>query len=242
LQRAIREEFIFQFSILSTFNSNCFKGDEAFLDIQRLLEQIQQSEEENSPNNRLGLYSLSIALQLFDYVFKLSYLRWHLPLSGWQLSEAEAILASLQRNWLALCGLSKSTIPPGAVLMVELFRCACLIVALKILNPELTPDHDVVRQHVGFGINLLDSIPDNRLKDTSLLIWPVFVLGIAATTCEEENSCLRPLQYLFNVCGIGSMGAVIDILAQAWSHVGSKNKRLGLDVLFRPDLLSEVMF
>jgi hypothetical protein len=248
-RRLVLGEFIFQLAIASTFHPSFFETEQSFLYVHNLLEKLRVNgrREDGATINWRGSSAINLILDMyenpvFDWIFRLSYLRTQLPLSGQRLAAAMAILACLE-NWRPLSHSSLTGLPREMVVMAELYRIAALILAHKIVDPLLTPQHAAVQPYVRRGTQLLDAIPESKLKDTTLLIWPIFFLGIAATTIEERSSCQRPLQYLSTVCGIGCTRGILALLEHAWEpRPTSTSDNLGLDVLIRDDLLSQIIF
>ena len=190
----------------------------------------------------------AVAYDIFDWIFRLSFLRLNVPLTEWHLTEARGILANLER-WQPVWSYSEpaqqhlASLPTEVIQMAELYRCACLIFAHKVIDPDLTQVDATIRSYICQGIDLLDTIAESKLGDTSLMIWPIFILGLAASTKEEQSACQRPLQYLLSTCGIGCTQGILDLLHHAWEdQSGTGSNGLGLDILFRDDLLSQIIF
>lgn len=129
--------------------------------------------------------------------------------------------------------------PQEVVLTAQLYRNALLVFAIKMLEPSLQASDSRVIRCVERGRQLLDSIPSARLKDTTTLIWPICMLGIANVEEVGQGSFLRPLKFMYQNCGIGCVQSVMTLLDQAWE---SPYRPLGLDILFRDDLLKRVVF
>ncbi|KIW99488.1 uncharacterized protein Z518_11227 [Rhinocladiella mackenziei CBS 650.93] len=243
------QEFIFQLAISSTFDPSCFQGEQPYLEVHNLLRLMGGTDcGDNIPMIWKESSPLGVAHVMFDYIFRLSYLRLNTPLSGWQLIEAETILARLQ-SWQSMPSISdgnrsRRLCPPSEmILMADLYRVACLIFVHKILDTTLKSEEALIRRYTRQGVDMLNGIPNLKLKDTTTLIWPIFVLGIAATTPQERESCRRPLRYLHSICGIGCVRAVLNLLDKVWGPpFAADGESLGLDVLFRDDLLREVLF
>lgn len=240
-------EFIFQLAIASTFHRACFPPQQPFFYVRHLLEILATGEGVHDDATDLRMWSPTAMIHnMMDWIFRLSYLRLQVPLTGWYQTEAEAIVERLER-WQPLSSPSTTAqdtarLPSEVLSMAEMYRCASLIFAHKNLDPTLTSNDATVRQYVRRGVDLLGTISDSHLKDTSLAIWPIFIVGLAATTAEDRGVCERPLQYLLSTCGIGCTQGILDLLWYAWDEDISSTGCSGLDVLFRDDLLSQVIF
>ncbi|EXJ83763.1 hypothetical protein A1O1_07390 [Capronia coronata CBS 617.96] len=253
LRRRVLGEFIFQLAIASTFHPSFFETEHSFLYVHNLLEKVGVNQRERRKsetiNQETKICSVDQYLEMFenpvfDWIFRLSYLRTRVPLTGQYLTEAVAILAYM-RNWRPLTSLAATHLPREMIAMAEIHRIAGLIFAHKILDPSLKPRDLAIQSYVRQGTALLNTFPKSKLKDTSVMIWPIFFLGLAAITTDERGSCQRPLQYLSSVCGIGCTRGILALLDHAWapqSTSSGSNEGLALDVLFRDDLLSQIIF
>ncbi|KAJ2969472.1 hypothetical protein NQ176_g8642 [Zarea fungicola] len=127
--------------------------------------------------------------------------------------------------------------------MAELYRSAALILVHKILEPSLTADSLAIQPYKRHGMEILGAMSDAQMRDASVLIWPIFILGLSATTMEEQNSCQTPLYYLFSKSGIGCTRSILDLLKYAWAAQGEEpNQPRGLDILVQDELLAQIMF
>jgi hypothetical protein len=247
-KRMIIGEFIFQLSIASTFHPSVFRSN-SMLDVHNLLLAVGVDStsfrgQESSPND---LAVDILESPVFDWIFRLSYLRLQVPLSGENLVAARGVLAYLHTWQPPTCQsfAQKSTdaTPHEVVIMVELYRVAGIILAHKILSPSVEPQDVVIQPHVCRGTKLVGAIPESGLRNTTVLIWPMFILGLAAGTVEQRQPVDRALQYLWSVCGVGCAKNIQDLLEYARLPDGTSDGRiLGLGVLFRDDLLSQIIF
>ncbi|KAI1629080.1 hypothetical protein EDD37DRAFT_689791 [Exophiala viscosa] len=242
-------EFIFQLAIASTFHASCFPSEQPLLYVHDLLETLCVDCDlvDSETLNWATSSPVGIIHEVFDWIFRLSYLRLQVPLTGWHRTEAKAILVKLE-SWRPLSPYSATTMHPAGLpfemtVIADLYRCASLILAHKILQPTLIPKDAVIRSYVNHGVVLLNNISDLKLKDTTLVIWPIFILGLGAGTDEEKVACQRPLQYLLSTCGIGCTQGILKLLLHAWGCQPTVDGAgSGLDVIFRDDLLCQVIF
>jgi hypothetical protein len=194
---------------------------------------------------------LGVSYDLFGYIFKLSYLRRKVPLQGDDHIEAIIILTRLQA-WSAPAATistnvdgSEATVPPyEMIIMARLYHAASVIFVSKLLNPALSSNDPVVRKMVGSGQEILQSVPDCKWQQATVLIWPLLILGIAAVSVEERRCFDRPLKFLLSTMNIGCVKTVLSFLGNAWAPCPNPyaNQCLSLDVLFCNDLLCEVIF
>jgi hypothetical protein len=250
--KILLEEYIFQFAIASTFASPQVARGVRYKDLQHLLRALVGGRKDSDLwKDWRESALLGVSHDLFDYIFKLSYLRRKVPLQGHDLIEALIILTKL-RAWNAPTAEisidvdgAETTVPPyEMIVMARLYHIASLVFVSKIINPALSTNDPVVRQMVGRGQEILQDVPDHKLQQASVLIWPLLILGIAAVF-EDERRCFdRPLKYLLSVTNIGCVKTVLTLLENAWAPypMPDGNHCLGLDVLFHDDLLSEVIF
>lgn len=242
-------EFIFQLAIVSTFHRSCFPPEQPLLYVHDLLEtlRVDCNVADGNSLNCATSSPVGIIHEAFDWIFRLSYLRLQVPLTGWHRAEAKTILVKLEA-WTPLSADSmlakhSANLPFEMTVIADLYRYASLILAHKILEPTLTPKDVEVRSHVKRGVVLLNNISDLKLKDTTLVIWPIFILGLGASTDEEKIACQRPLEYLLSTCGIGCTQGILELLLHAWGcKPMADGAGLGLDVIFRDDLLCQVIF
>jgi len=184
---------------------------------------------------------------VINWIFRLSYLRLRVPLSGSHLSEARTILASLER-WqpsspILGSGQDGVRIPAEVISTAGIYRCACLIYAHKVIDCTLSSSDAIIAVYVRSGVDLLANIHASNPRGTSVTIWAVFIIALATGTTEDRIICRRALQYLLSTFGIGCIRGILDLLSYALeddstSHYGTA----GLDVLFRDDLLGQIIF
>lgn len=242
--RAVLCEYIFNITIASTFHPFCSGGERSFLHIAKLLEMLAAAEAKGGLVTEVGqaAYPMDHARPIFDWIFRLSHLRMRVPLAGQDLIEGRAVLAFLE-TWRPPLDAASRGAPVGALQMAELYRAAALILVHKILEPSLTADCLAIQPYKRQGMEILGGMSDAQMRDASVLIWPIFILGLSATTIKEQNFCQSPLYYLFSKSGIGCTRSILDLLKYAWDADGAApNQPRGLDILFQDDLLSQIMF
>jgi hypothetical protein len=240
------EEFAFQLSISSTFVSQIFENDNQYWDMQyflRVLSNRRHEDEMGTGEEELG--EMGVSHEFFDYIFRLSFLRKRTPLAGWHLEEADRILGRLQ-NWVPpeiTSQRSDHKSAQGLLRMAELYRVGCLIISTKVLHPSADASNASIRGHVQTALQLIQDIKHNSLQQASVLIWPLFMIGVAAVTSPEREACQQVLEYLLDYMGIGCIRSVLYVLSKAWEPGGvGESTGMGLDVLFRDDLLGQILF
>lgn len=243
------EEFIFQFTIASTFTSPQDLQGTRYEDLQYLLQGLVGNRQDRDLWRESAL--LGVSHDLFGYIFKLSYLRRKVPLQGHDHLEAVIILTRLQAwsapptNALAVIDGSEAIVPPyEMILMAKLYHAASIIFVSKILDPFLSTNDLVVREMIESGLRILQNVPDCKWQQATVLIWPLLILGIAAVSVEERRCFERPLQFLLSVVNIGCVKTVLRLLENAWAPFPDPHadRCLGLDVLFCDELLCKVIF
>lgn len=252
LQKVLLEEYIFQFAIASTFTSNEYANGTKYEDLQDLLQDLVGKRQDcQFWKDWRESAILGVSHDLFNYIFKLSYLRREVPLEGENLIEAVRIRTQLQA-WRPLTMTissefdgSKDPVPPWEmIVMARLYHAAIVIYVSKILDPTLTTNDPVVREMVGRSERILHQVPDHKWQQASVLIWPLLILGISAVSFEERQCFYRPLKFLLSVTNLGCVKTVLALLENSWNLYpdGPSQRCLGLSVLFRDDLLCEVTF
>lgn len=251
LHKVLLEEYIFEFAIASTFTPMRDVGSTRYDDLQDLLQALVGNREETSfAKDWTESALLGVSHEFFNYIFKLSYLRRKVPLQGDDLIEAVTILTKLQA-WRPLTVTVSNSIddemliPPWEmIVMARLYHAASLIYVSKILDPSLLTDAPVVREMVERGQRILQEVPDHKWQQASVLIWPLLILGIAAVSVEERECFYSPLKFLLSVTNLGCVRTVLTLLKSSWALCSDNfgDRCLGLDVLFRDDLLCEVTF
>ena len=252
LQKAVLEEYIFQSAIASTFTPIKDTNGTRYEHLEDLLQHLvgnQQTHQFWRDWRESAI--LGVSHDLFNCIFKLSYLRRKVPLQGDNLIEAIRICSQLQAwrplSVTTLIGLDDVThsVPPWEmIIMSRLYHTATMIYVNKILDPTLSTSQPVVREMVGRGQRILQDVPDHKWQQASVLIWPLLILGISAISPEERECFYRPLEYLLLATNLGCVKPVLSLLGYSWNLYpkGPTGECLGLDILFRDDLLSGVMF
>jgi hypothetical protein len=250
--KVLLEEYIFQTTIASTFTTIQDANGTRYEDMQDLLQTlVGNAHTADWGKDWRESALLGISHDLFDYIFKLSYLRRKVPLKGNDLTEAVIILTKLQA-WRPLNAAiaddligSEASVPPWEmIVMARLYHTASLIYVSKVVDTALATDDPLVREMVRRGQRILQTVPDHKLQQATVLIWPLLILGISAVSLDERECFYRPLQFLLSVTNLGCVKTVMTLLQNAWAlNPGSHDEReLGLDVLFRDDLLRDVTF
>lgn len=237
------EEFAFQLAVSSTFALAACIQLEDYWDMQQLLMAIpQQREDTTTYEGREEYADMGIAPDFFDYLYRLSFLRRHVPLRGWYREEALHITAQIQ-EWKPVGQPLETAVPRHLIVMAHLYRIGCAILAAKILDPLLPAKSASITSMAREGLEYLREIQgdDAHMTRVSVLIWPILMLSLVAADEEQRETCLRLMRYMLDVQGIGCIRGALAFLEQAWK-LQQDGSHLGWDALFRDDLLGEVMF
>lgn len=241
------EEFAFQLSISSTFQPLVFGDGDRYGILDQLGTVLRtQRAFERSLLMPAIFDDLETCHDLLVFVYCLSFLRTKVPLQGGHLQEALRITTELEtRNRLSAS--VQPRMPPTpmssdtSMAVAQLFMVGCLILGAKVIDPAITAESPNVRSHVQQGLIALSHLNSHH---TSLVVWPLFMIGTAAITEKERFACLRPLQHLLDDKGIGCMRNVLELLDKAWAPAQQPlgQRSLGLEIVFMDELLSQVIF
>lgn len=204
----------------------------------------------------LWRHSLWIGLQpsTFNAVFKLSILLRQVPLNELQLSELERVAEILARP-VPPQGASPSLLVDGrsglgddchSTLTLDdqsdaahcLFSSACWIIMVKMRNPATMQDQDPIRELSRIGYCWLRSLIQAGFF-SPVLLWPAIIIGLAASTPEEQNIATTYVDALAHASGLRASTSVVWLFRDAWEGVNG-DKPAGIDMLFNSDALATV--
>ncbi|PVH81661.1 hypothetical protein DL98DRAFT_165087 [Cadophora sp. DSE1049] len=239
------EACIYHITLSSTFSGTLlppFQADH----VSKLLKLLGTASED--PKNMWKDSSLiGVCHGLFDAIFQTSLLRRQLPLTASNRLYAQE-LEELVFNWqwsssqgdVTESSEENSPRPPEAMVRAgRLYRLACLLLIEKILKPSLKSYGQVPRNLVTEFCQIIRQLSPEDTKQ-SIYLWPLLIIGTAAQTPSERDLILAPLQSNQNTSGFGSRDQGCTFLMRSWGAVESSDGVLGLDILLRDDLLSEI--
>ncbi|OAA74934.1 Fungal transcriptional regulatory protein [Akanthomyces lecanii RCEF 1005] len=204
----------------------------------------------------LWRHSLWIGLQpsTFNAVFKLSVLLRQVPLNELQLSELERVAQNLPQHLpshgaspslsadedyaLSDDCLSTLTLDDQSDAAHYLFSSACWVVMSKMRNLATTQDQDPIRELARTGYGWLKTLIKARFF-SPVLLWPVIILGLAASTLKEQNTATTYVNALAHASGLRASTSVVRLFKNAWEGVNG-DEPAGIDMLFNSEALATV--
>ncbi|KAG4441702.1 hypothetical protein IFR05_002836 [Cadophora sp. M221] len=214
--------------------------------VSKLLDLLRNSSED--PRNMWKDSSLiGVAHDMLDAIFRSSLLLRQMPLTIPNLQYAQE-LRVMVFNWrwdspeghiIEQGGETELSPPESMVKTGELYRLACLLLLEKILEPSLRSSDQVPRSLVTEFCQIIRQLSPEDTKQ-SVHLWPLLIMGTAAQTQSERELFLAPLQHTPNTFGFGNRTQGCTFLIRSWGLGEGSDGALGLDILLRDDLLSEV--
>ncbi|KAH7393466.1 fungal-specific transcription factor domain-containing protein [Cadophora sp. MPI-SDFR-AT-0126] len=239
------EACIYHITLSSTFSGTLLPPFEAD-HVSKLLKLLGRASED--PNNMWKDSSLiGVCHGLFDAIFQVSLLRRQIPLTASNRVYAQE-LRELVFNWqwrspqgdVNESSGENSPRPPEAMVRAgRLYRLSCLLLIEKILKPSLKSSDQVPRNLVTEFCHIIRQLPPEDTKQ-SVYLWPLLIIGTAAQTQSERSLILAPLQSNPDTSGFGNRSQGCTFLIRSWGAIESSDGALGLDILLRDDLLSEI--
>ena len=195
--------------------------------------------------------AMGVAHELFRHVTSLSVLwKQKAQLGPQQLGQVSSVLEQL-RLWKPLEHLQQQADQSlhlqapsreALIIMADLYRTACIILAIRLLEPSASAFHPMIRDCSQTGTRLLATVHSIAFAQSSSLIWPIVIIGVAATSDEDQDTCRAIVEALINERGLASFRTIVNLLSKAW-ETESDTKEVepcGLNVLYDNDLLATV--
>lgn len=237
-ERVLTESFLYNYLVLIMFSKD---EDLKYLPPLGTFEELKCMLEvpvinKNEPWSDHPVFGGSV--DLFCNVEKILWLYREFPLNDTQKLYAADLLFDMER-WIESPKLNNE--PRSYMLHREasfLYYLSCKILLFKLLNTNIREYDEKIRNILEVGILRLLEL---ELKNSTgcvgcILAWPIAMLGFASSDIFHKTVVRQKAVQLCEVLHAGFARQVLDLLDSAWS-IDEFNETLGLDILYRRDIL-----
>lgn len=238
IERVLTESFLYNYLVLIMFSKD---EDLKYLPPRGTFEELKSILKvpiinENDSWSDHPVFGGSV--DLFCNVEKILWLYRKFPLNHYQQLYAADLLSDMD-SWVESPKLSNE--PKSYMLHREasfLYYLSCKILLLKLLDTNIREYDEKIRNILEVGILRLLEL---ELKNSTgcvgcILAWPIAMLGFASSDIFHKTVVRQKAVELCEVLHAGFAKQVLDLLDSAWS-VNEFNETLGLDILYRRDIL-----
>lgn len=230
------EALVFRIAINSTFHPELLKTYHHLETLTALYVQSPLLQNSELQARRRSLW-LGLPPEMFDLVYKISFLRRKVPLTKDQWFEAAVINQRLDALHLPEPEDAGSIVPRlqfeielGAFYVRRLYLSAAKLVLMTIMALDATATDAHVQQLLRGA--LADLMSFNSI--TPLLMYPIAVVGTAATRAQDRELITSQLQRMRHRSGHREIDSVMRFLQAAWGEASEAYEDMGPKGAFMP--------
>lgn len=245
-ERTVLESFIYNYSVnLLNCDKNSLRIMTSPFDVYDEFKQYLYSPLYNCITPWMNNPVMGAAVSGYEIAAKTSWLRVQFPLNSKNIKTARYLYKMAKYQVSPLLPIEVKQSQPAKVvqrlqdscLVNRIVSNSCVILLLKLLNPEMSQDETEVQKCVDLICQDLHKI-SYRSPCSLICTWPILIAGAAAITQVQKDYFIENLDTFGETYRLKNMSTIGKFLKESWGT--DENPGLGWDILLHDDLSKHV--
>ncbi|OWB67852.1 hypothetical protein B5S30_g3218 [[Candida] boidinii] len=245
-ERTVLESFIYNYSVnLLNCDKNSLRIMTSPFDVYDEFKQYLYSPLYNCITPWMNNPVMGAAVSGYEIAAKTSWLRAQFPLNTKNTKTARYLYKMAKYQVSPLLPIEVKQSQPAKVvqrlqdscLVNRIVSNSCVILLIKLLNPEMSQDEPEVQKCVDLICQDLHKI-SYRSPCSLICTWPILIAGAAAITKSQKDYFIENLDTFGETYRLKNMSTIGKFLKESWGT--DENPGVGWDILLHDDLSKHV--